>query len=89
MADKQTSENEANVLRHLVRFLEKQHQVVDEDLAQLITLDPDEVWRRLEAEEGDLRYLVLAAEKIAEIDGPASARERAVIADIKRYCVAD
>jgi hypothetical protein len=48
MADQKTSEDEANLLRYLVRFLEEDHQVVDEDLAHLITLDPDEVWRRQE-----------------------------------------
>lgn len=89
MADKRTSEDEANLLRHLVRFLEEHHQVVDDDLAQLITLDPDEVWRRLAAEDGDKSDLVLAAEKIAGIDGRVSSREQAVIADITRYCGAD
>ncbi len=89
MADKKTSEDEANLLRHLVRFLEEHHQVVVDDLAQLITLDPDEVWRRLGAGDGDKRDLVLAAEKIAGIDGRVSSRERTVIADISRYCGAD
>lgn len=86
MADKKTSEDEANLLRHLVCFLEEDHQVVDDDLAQLITLDPDEVWRRLAAEDGDKSDLVIAAEKIAGIDGRVSSREQAVIADIKRHC---
>lgn len=86
MADQKTSEDEANLLRYLVRFLEEQHQVVDEDLAHLITLDPDEVWRRLAAEDGDKSDLVLAAQKIAEIDSRASAPEKAVITEIKRHC---
>jgi hypothetical protein len=61
----------------------------DDDLAQLITLDPEEVWRRLAAEDGDKSDLVLAATKIAGIDGRVSSREQAVIADIKRHCEAD
>lgn len=89
MADQKTSEDEANLLRHLVRFLDEHHQVVDDDLAHLITLDPDEVWRRLAAEDGDKSDLVLAAEKIAGIDGRVSSREQAVIADIRRACEAD
>lgn len=89
MADKKTSEDEANLLRHLVRFLEEHHQVVDDDLAQLITLDPDKVWRRLAAEDGDKSDLVLAAKKIAGIDGRVSSREKVVIADITRYCEGD
>jgi tellurite resistance protein len=86
MADQKTSEDEANLLRYLVRFLEEHHQVVDEDLAHLITLDPDEVWRRLAAEDGDKSDLVLAAQKIAEIDGRTSAPEQTVITEIKRHC---
>lgn len=88
MADNKTSEDEANLLRHLVRFLEQHHQVVDQDLAQLITLDPDEVWRRLAAEEGDMSDLIVAAEKIARIDGRMSSSERAVIDQVGRYCAA-
>lgn len=88
MADNKTSEDEANLLRHLVRFLDEHHEVVDEELAQLITLDPDEVWRRLADEDGDKTDLVPAAEKIARIDGRVSSREEAVIADIRRYCEA-
>jgi len=89
MADEKTSEDEANLLRYLVRFLEEHHHVVDEDLAHLITLDPDEVWRRLGAEEGDKSDLMLAAQKIAEIDSRASAPEQAVITEIKRHCELD
>lgn len=86
MADKKTSENEANLLRHLARSLEEYHQVVDGDLARLITLDPEEVWRRLAAGDGDKSDLVAAATRVAEIDGRVSPREQAVIADIKRHC---
>ena len=86
-AGKKTAEDEANLLRHLARFLEEHHQVVDDDLAQLNTIDPDEVWRRLIAEEGDKSDLVLTAEEIAGIDGRPTLREQAVIADIARYCV--
>lgn len=89
MADEKTSEDEANLLRHLACFLEERHRVIDDDLAQLITLDPDEVWQRLRAEDGDKSDLVMAAEKIAAIDGRVSSRERAVIAEIKRHCEAD
>lgn len=89
MADEKTSEGEANLLRHLVRFVKERHQVVDNELAHLITLDPDEVWRRLAAENGDKSDLVVAASKIAGIDGRVTSREHAVIAEIKRHCEAD
>jgi hypothetical protein len=34
-------------MRHLTRLAREQHQVVDEQLASLVDLDPAEVWRRL------------------------------------------
>jgi hypothetical protein len=43
----------------------------------------------LAAEDGDKSDLVVAAERIAGIDGRVSSREQAVIADIKRHCEAD
>lgn len=88
MADEKTSEDEANLMRHLVSFLEEHHRVVDDDLAHLITLDREEVWQRLATEDGDKSDLVSAAEKIAAIDGRLSSREHAVIAEIKRHCEA-
>lgn len=86
MADEKVSDDEAVLLRHLVRGLRDGHQVVDDALSQLITLDPDEVWRRLAAEQGDLGDLIDAAEQVAAVDGPANARERAVLAEITDRC---
>ena len=85
MADTKTSEDEANLLRHLVRFLEEHHQVIDDDLAELFTLTPfGGVYGRGRRQERP----GAGCREFAEIDGPVSPREQAVIADIKRHCEA-
>lgn len=86
MADDKITDDEASLLRHLVRGLQEHHDVVDEELARLITIDPGEVWRRLDAEEGDVRDLADAAEQVATVDGPANVPERAVVAEIRERC---
>lgn len=53
-ADTKISDDEALLFRNLVRIAEQRHQVVDDQLAQLVDIDEDEVWRRLDAEVGDL-----------------------------------
>lgn len=75
MADDKISDNEALLLRHLVSLVDEHHQVLDDELARLITIDPAEVWRRLDAEQGDLSDLVEAAEQVAAVDGPGNDRE--------------
>lgn len=86
-ADPSLSDDEALLFRQLVAAAEEKHQVVDEDLAQLIELDIDEVWRRLDAEPGDLSDLVDLASEVAAVDGAPSKRERAVIAAIAERCM--
>ena len=81
MADDKISDEEAILLRHLVRLIRENHQVIDHELARLISIDSAEVWRRLEAEQGDLHDLVEAAVQVAAVDGPASKREQAVTAE--------
>jgi hypothetical protein len=43
MADQKISDDEALLIRHLVRLVRDQHQVVDEELAHLVEVDPVEV----------------------------------------------
>ena len=51
-ADADISDDEAFLFRHLVVIAEQKHQVVDEELAQLVEHEVDEVLHRLDAEEG-------------------------------------
>lgn len=54
MADKKIADDEALLMRHLVRLVKEHHQVIDSELANMIHLDPAEVWRRVAAESGNL-----------------------------------
>ncbi|MFG2599851.1 hypothetical protein [Streptomyces sp. NPDC048462] len=85
-ADARTTDDESLLMRHLVSRVRDRHQVVDEELAHLVDVDPDEVWRRLDAEPGDLGDLLDAAERVAAVDGPANARERAVVSELRDRC---
>lgn len=86
MADDKLSDDEATLLRHVVRLVLVHHEVVDEELAKLITIDPDHVWRMLDAEDGDVSELVVAAEQIAAADGPVTKKEQAVVDELRRRC---
>jgi tellurite resistance protein len=85
-ADSGISDDEALLFRHLVAIAEHKHQVVDDELAQLIELNVDEVWRRLDAEEGDLSDLVDLATSVATVDGDPTKNERIVLALIAERC---
>lgn len=83
MADNKISDDEALLMRHLVRLVEERHQIVDEALARIVDLDSDEVWRRLDAEGGDLSDVLDAASKVATVDGPFNTYEKAVISELR------
>ncbi|MET9617392.1 hypothetical protein [Kitasatospora indigofera] len=86
-ADHKKTDDESLLIRHLVRLVREQHQVVDEQFARLVDIDPAEVWRRLDAEPGDLSDLLDVAERVAAVDGPVNKFEGAVIAELRdRYC---
>jgi hypothetical protein len=65
MADGKISDDEALLIRHLVRLVKDRHRVADEKLAHLIDVDPAEVWQRLDAEPGDVSDLVEVANRVA------------------------
>ncbi|MFE3107314.1 hypothetical protein ACFXKJ_24690 [Kitasatospora indigofera] len=86
-ADRKKTDDESLLIRHLVRLVRDQHQVVDEQFARVVDIDPAEVWRRLDAEPGDLGDLLDVAERVATVDGPVNKFEGAVIAELRdRYC---
>jgi hypothetical protein len=86
MADHKISDDEALLIRHLVRLARDQHQVVDRQLADLVDIDPAEVWRRLDAEPGDLSDILDAASRVAIVDGAVNELERAVISELRDRC---
>ena len=86
MADDTISDDEAPMIRHMVRLARDQHQVVDEQLAHVVELDPAEVWRRLDAEPGDLSELLDVANLVAAVDGAVNASERAFISELETRC---
>jgi hypothetical protein len=49
-ANNKIAADEALLIRHLVRLAREHHQVVDEQLANLVDVDPADVWARVEAE---------------------------------------
>ncbi|MER7491687.1 hypothetical protein ABT033_03395 [Streptomyces pharetrae] len=85
-ANRKITDDEALLMRHLVRVVRERHEVVDEQLAHLVDIDPAEVWERIEAEPGDLSDLVDAAHRVAAVDGDLNAREKAVISELRDRC---
>ncbi|MEV5643013.1 hypothetical protein AB0L67_23020 [Streptomyces flaveolus] len=85
-ANSKIADDEALLMRHLVRLVRKRHLVVDEQLAQLVDIDRAEVWRRVDAEPGDLSDLLDAADRVATVDGDLNAREKAVISELRERC---
>ncbi|MEU8506461.1 hypothetical protein AB0C40_17395 [Streptomyces brevispora] len=85
-ADTKMADDESLLMLHMVRLVRDRHQVVDEQLAHLVDLDPAEVWRRLDAEPGDLSDLVDVANRVAAVDGSVNGREAAVISELRERC---
>ncbi|MCW2763248.1 MAG: hypothetical protein JWR85_3449, partial [Marmoricola sp.] len=85
-ADGKICDDEALLFRHLVRLVADRHDVVDEQLAQLVDLDPDDVWQRVDSEEGDLSDVLDAAARVAGVDGDPNSRERKLLAELETRC---
>ncbi|MFD5656750.1 hypothetical protein [Streptomyces hirsutus] len=80
------ADDEALLMRHLVRLVRERYGVVDEQLARVVDIDPAEVWKRVDAEPGDLGDVLDAAERVATVDGDVTSREKAVLAELRRRC---
>jgi hypothetical protein len=86
MADHKIADDEALLMKHLVRIVREDHDVIDEQLAQLIEIEPADVWRRIDAEEGDLTDLLDVAERVASINGAVNPREQAIVDELRARC---
>ncbi|MGW5464398.1 hypothetical protein [Streptomyces sp. NPDC003996] len=80
------ADDEALLMRHLVRLVRERHEVVDEKLANVVDIDPAEVWKRVNAEPGDLSDVLDAAERVATVDGDVNSREKAILAELRERC---
>lgn len=86
MADQKIADDEAFLMRHLVRLVRERHQVVDKELAHLVDIDPAEVWARVDAEPGDLSDILDVADRVATVDGAVNAQEEAVLSELRIRC---
>ncbi|SPF00205.1 hypothetical protein [Streptomyces sp. MA5143a] len=80
------ADDEALLMRHLVRLVRERHEVVDERLANVVDIDPAEVWKRVAAEPGDLGDVLDAAERVATVDGDVDSREKAILTELWERC---
>lgn len=83
-ADGKIGDDEALLIRHLIQNVKVHHQVEDDELARVINIEPADVWRRLEAETGDLSDILHAAELIADVDGVVSPEELAILERLRQ-----
>ncbi|MET9109672.1 hypothetical protein [Streptomyces zhihengii] len=88
-ADTKIADDEALLMRHLVRLVRERHQVVDDELAQVVDIDRTEVWQRIAAEQGDLSDICDAAERVAAVDGDITPSEKAVLSELRDLCSRD
>jgi len=88
MADGKITDDEALLMKQLAKLANEKHGLTEEDLEQVIDVDMDEVWRRLDEEGGDLLDLFDVAQKTAEIDGHVHTLETAAIEELRqRYAL--
>ncbi|MFD7810587.1 hypothetical protein ACPCC3_22305 [Streptomyces cellulosae] len=78
--------DEALLMRHLVRAVRERHGVADERLAQVVDIDPADMWKRVADETGDLSDVVDAAERVAGVDGDLDSREKVMVAELRERC---
>lgn len=84
-ADQKISDDEALLIRHLVRLVHANHDVVDEKLANVVDIDRGEFWKLLDAAGGDVSDLIDVAERVAAVDGEVNSRERKFIAELAAH----
>jgi hypothetical protein len=58
-------------------------------LANVVDIDPAEVWKRVDAEPGDLGDVLDAAERVATADGDVTSCEKTILAELRERCRRD
>jgi tellurite resistance protein len=84
MADGKITDDEALLMKQLTRLANEKHGLTEEGLEQVIDIDQHEIWRRLDAEDGDLLDLLDVAQKTAEIDGDVNKLETATLSELRQ-----
>lgn len=84
--DEKISDDESLLMRHLLRLIRDRHEIDDEELAGVVDLDPEDVWRRIKAEGGDLSDVITAARTVISIDGDVNKREQEFLDELERRC---
>lgn len=84
MADGKISDDEALLMKRLTKLADVKHNLTEEDLERVIDIDKADMWRRLDAENGDLLDLIDVAQKTAEIDGDVNRLEKAVLDELRQ-----
>jgi len=86
MADGKITDDETLLMKQLTKLANEKHGLTEADLEDVIDIDKDDLWRRLDAEDGDLLDLIDVAQKTAEIDGDVNKFETAVLDELRhRY----
>ncbi|MFN3602433.1 MAG: hypothetical protein ACK4UY_13710 [Dietzia sp.] len=90
MADGRISNDESLFLRFLVGAVERDHQVVDRELAETIEIDLKRFWREIAAAvdvaDDDLDDIVDLSRRVAAIDGEPNKKERVLLEAIADHC---
>lgn len=73
-------------MRQLVKKVRERHEIVDEQLAELIEVSPADVWRRIEPESEDLSDIVEMAEPVAGVDGAVNSKVSAEFVELRKRC---
>lgn len=87
MADGKISDDESLFFRLLVQTVERDHQVVDQELAEMIEIDSTVLWREIgESVDDDLEDIIDLSQRVAGIDGEPNKKERALLSEIENRC---
>lgn len=85
-ADGEITDTESLLFQHLTRLARERHQVDDDQLAKVVTIDPDDIWHRIDIEPGNLGDVVHAAGRVATVDGDPNVHEKAVLDELRNRC---
>lgn len=85
-ADDKINETETTLMRHLVSLMETSHNVVDDELREVVNVDRDFVWSLIGEVEDNRQSLHRLGVVAAEVDGKINGPERKVLAELEAHC---
>ena len=84
MSDQKISADETLLLRYLIPAVRDEHGVQDDQLRDLVDVDHDEVWTRVDGAGDDITDLAEAAVQIAGVDADVNKEEQKIIDELNR-----